>query len=111
VATVDFDEHLIGEPPLEDLFKKVLREHGLSYDEQSRYIWLPKETEYETLYSSEILLVTSPLPIYLIVSKAVKAPEKNKSLVRDAIVMYGDELLHLLEKYEVPIHFFLEEME
>ena len=81
LATNDFDAFLNGEPPLEDIFKKTLRENGLTYDEKSEYIWLPEETRYSVIYESESIIVESPLPIYLIVSKAVKAPLKNKQLV------------------------------
>lgn len=77
--------------------------------EDSQYIWLPEETKYEQIYKSEYLEIISPLPIYLIVSKACKAPEKNKVLVLQAIDEYQDELLELLEKYQVDIAYFLEE--
>ena len=110
LATTDFDALLKGEPPLEDVFKRFLREEGISYDEESIYIWLPDETRYELLYESKEVKVESPYPIYLIVSKAVKAPRKNKQLVIDAISKYGDELLILMERYNVdPERFFDED--
>lgn len=107
LATTDFDGLLQGEPPLEDIFKRLLREEGLTYDEQSHYIWLPEETKSEIIYDSDLIEVKSPFPIYLIVSKAAKAPEKNKQLVIDAINEFGDPLISLLEKYEVNINYFL----
>lgn len=109
LATNDFDGLLNGEPPLEDIFKRILKEEGLTYDEQSRYIWLPDETGYELIYQSDFVEVDSPAPIYLIVSKAVKAPEKNKQLVREAIEQFGDDLLGLLEKYKVNLNYFVGE--
>ena len=36
LATTDFDGLLNGEPPLEDIFKLLLREEGLTYDEHSQ---------------------------------------------------------------------------
>ncbi len=107
LATTDFDARLDGEVPLADVFKRLLREEGISYDNDSDYIWLPEETKYETIYETKFILVDSPLPIYLIVSKAVKAPEKNKQLVTDAIVEFGDELLTLLQRYEADINYFV----
>lgn len=107
LATTDFDAFLSAEPPLDDLFKRLLREEGLIYDEQSQYVWLPEETTFELIYDSDSIRVLSPLPLYLIVSKAVKAPQKNKQLVTSAIVQFGDELLRLFEKYHVDVEQFL----
>ncbi len=107
INTTDFDGLLNGEPPLEDIFKNIIREEGLSYDEQSKYIWLPEETTYELIYKSEFIEVLSPLPIYLIVSKAVKAPEKNRQLVLQAIEYYQDSLIELLEKYGADLNYFI----
>ena len=70
LATTDFDGLLRGEVPTEDIFKVCLRDAGLTYDEQSEYIWLPDETSYEELYDSKTIRVTSPQPVYLV------APEK-----------------------------------
>lgn len=107
LATTDFDGLLRGEVPTEDIFKACLREAGLTYDEQSEYIWLPDETSDEELYDSKTIRVTSPQPVYLIVSKAVKAPEKNKQLVIDSISEFGESLIELLEKYGADIDYFL----
>jgi hypothetical protein len=62
---------------------------------------------YEELYDSTTIQVTSPQPVYLIVSKAVKAPEKNKQLVIDSISEFGESLIELLEKYGAEIDYFL----
>lgn len=107
LATTDFDAHLKGEPPLEDIFKNKLKDIGLTYDEKSEYIWLPEETEYEEVYNSDLIVVRSPLPIYLIVSKALKAKEKNRALVTAAINEFGESLISLLVKYKVNIDYFL----
>ena len=107
LATTDFDAYLKGEPPLEDVFKRLLREEGLSYDEKSEYIWLPEETTYETMYESSYVTIVSPLPIFLLTSKAKMAPERNKQLVADAIVEFGEPLLRLFEKHGVDIDNFV----
>lgn len=109
VATSDFDGLLRGEVPTADIFKVCVQKAGFTYDEQSEFIWLPEETEYEVLYESELLMMDSPKPIYLIVSKAVKAREKNRQLIIDAIATFDDQLFELLEKYEVDLEFFLGE--
>ncbi len=108
IATNDFDGLLNGEIPLEDIFKAILREEGLTYDEDSEYIWLPAETEYELIYKSEYIEIVSPYPIYLIVSKALKASEKNKALVIQAMQEFTDDLLQLFEKYNVDVEYFLD---
>jgi hypothetical protein len=109
LATTDFDALLNGQPPLGDIFKRCIRDEGLSYDEQSIYIWLPEETQYEALYESDFISVKSPQPIYLILSKARYAPEKNRQLVAEAIVQFGETLLELMDKHGVDAEFFLQE--
>lgn len=109
IATNDFDGHLNGEPPLENVFKRSLRDDGLAYDKDSPYIWLPEETEHEVVYNSEFMIIDSPLPKYLLVSKAKYAPEKNRQLIVDAIIDLGDEFLALMEKHGVDIGSFIEE--
>lgn len=111
LATTDFDAQLRGEVPLEDIFKNCLRECGITYDEESHMIWMPAETKYEQLYESEYLSVMVPLPVYLLLSKAKYAKKKNRQLIVEAIAddTLSDELLELMDMYDVDVEYFLGE--
>lgn len=45
------------------------------------------------------LLVEVAEPIYVLTSKAVKAPEKNSILLKRALPIFGDKLEKLIVKY------------
>jgi hypothetical protein len=55
------------------LNKEILPNYGLHLDPDSEYIWIPPGSKFELFHESAL------------VSKAVKAKEKNKFLIIDAI--------------------------
>ncbi len=65
--------------------KKSLLKQGLIYDEDSPMIWIPSGAKYEKIFSFESVVVEAIDPESALVSKAVKAPEKNRQLIRQAI--------------------------
>ena len=66
-------------------FKNLLLEHGLVYDEDSYLIWIPPGANFRGLFRFENIEVDVIDPESALVSKAVKAPQKNKQLIREAI--------------------------
>ena len=48
-------------------------------------IWIPPGAKFEILFDLKNVVVKSIDPESALVSKAVKAPEKNKQLIREAI--------------------------
>lgn len=102
-VTRDVDAVLEGDWFVRNEFKKLLKEHQLIYDELSDQIWLPEEFETEFFFKGTSVHCERVLPLYVITSKAVRALEKNRSLVIDSISEYGSELIVLLEKYGVDV--------
>ncbi|RMG40532.1 MAG: hypothetical protein D6719_10650 [Candidatus Dadabacteria bacterium] len=98
-ATRDFDALLKGDWSIIAALKNILQRHGLVYDELSSEIWMPPDTQYKPVYQSDYIKCESPKAIYTLVSKAIKAPEKNRSLIVDALTVYGEELLTLISKH------------
>ncbi len=107
-ATQDLDAHIKGDWLACRVFKKACEEIGFKYDELSSEIWIPPEAKYRTLHQSPLLNVTSPEAIYILLSKAVKAREKNRDLVFSGLIYYGDPFAKLLRKYKVDLDYFLE---
>ncbi len=87
--TGDVDAFLTMDHVVKVELKKALRAQGLVYDEDSYLIWVPPGSKFETFLSLDNLFVESIDPESALVSKAVKAPEKNKQLIRQAIASDG----------------------
>ncbi len=90
--------------------KKLLIENGLVYDEDSEKIWIPKESGYEELFNFPFIHVRIIDAESALVSKAIKAPLKNKQLIREAIASerfqgLADRILH----YGGDLEFFAED--
>jgi hypothetical protein len=85
VQTNDLDALLKMEYVVKVEFKKLLNEVGLIYDEDSYLIWVPPGARFDPLFDFETVEVHIIDAESALVSKAVKAPEKNKQLIREAI--------------------------
>lgn len=84
--TADLDALLKMDSVIKKELVKILKAYGLIYDEDSPLVWKPKGTKFELLFDFKNVVVTNIDAESALVSKAVKAPEKNKQLIREAIV-------------------------
>lgn len=87
--TGDMDAFLRMEHVVRKELDELLEKRGLVYDQDSHLIWIPPKSKFELLFDFEHVLVESIDPESALVSKAVKAPEKNKQLIREAIASDG----------------------
>ncbi|MEK6706040.1 MAG: hypothetical protein AABZ06_09645 [Bdellovibrionota bacterium] len=94
--TADLDAVLKMDDLLKNEFTKLLIREGLVYDEDSYLIWIPHGAKFERLFDFENVGVETIDPESALVSKAVKAPEKNKQLIREAIA--SDEFPTLVDR-------------
>lgn len=83
--TGDLDALLSMDNIIKAELKKTLSKHGLIYDEDSYLIWIPPAARFEKLFDFDHIIIESIDAESALVSKAVKAPEKNKQLIREAI--------------------------
>lgn len=83
--TGDLDALLEAENFVKERLKIILLENGFVYDEDSPYIFIPTKTKYSNFLMLPTLEVVVIDPESALVSKAVRAPEKNKFLIRQAI--------------------------
>ncbi len=84
--TADMDALLDMDSLVKKQLTEILSKQGLIYDEDSELVWIPKGAKFEELFDFKNVVVKSIDPESALVSKAVKAPEKNKQLIREAIV-------------------------
>ena len=108
--TADLDALLKMEHLVKEVLKELLSKRGLLYDEDSYLIWIPDGARFEAVFNLKNVLVTAIDPESAHVSKAVKAPAKNKQLIREAIVS-GEfpRLVERIEKAGGDLEFFAED--
>ena len=92
VHTNDVDALLKGGSGESQVFRRVVKSNGLAFDELSEEVWIPKDAKFIEYYDSPYVKVTYLDPISTLTSKAVKAKEKNRILVRDALKIFGNIL-------------------
>lgn len=83
--TGDLDAILTMDGIVKTELKKALSKHGLIYDEDSYLIWIPPAARFEKLFDFDHIIIESIDAESALVSKAVKAPSKNRQLIREAI--------------------------
>ena len=83
--TADMDALLTMDFVVKEELKRILKEQNLVYDDDSYLIWIPPKAKFEELFKFSHVQVESIDPESALVSKAIKAPEKNKQLIRAAI--------------------------
>lgn len=67
------------------LKEEILPKHGLELDNDSALVWIPPGSTYVDFWDSKYVRVKLLDPESALVSKAIKAKEKNKVLIIDAI--------------------------
>ncbi len=86
VGTVDIDALLKKvDHPIKLKFLELIKSQGLVYDEDSEKVWLPPESKFSPLFELHNFSVSILDPESALVSKAIKAKEKNRILIQEAI--------------------------
>ena len=80
------------------LNREILPKHGLHLDSQSEDIWIPPGAKFEMFHDFRFVRVKLLDAESALVSKEVKAKEKNKVLIIDAIA--SAEFPTLVERFE-----------
>ncbi len=96
--TADLDALLDMDSAVKKELNIILKKHGLIYDEDSPKVWQPEGTRFDLLFDLKNVHVTAMDPESVLVSKAVKAPEKNRQLIREAI--YSAKFPTLIDRIE-----------
>jgi hypothetical protein len=83
--TVDIDAELIMDQAIKSAFTALLRDEGYFYDEDSALVWIPKGAKFIRVWDLPNVTVEALDAESALVSKAVKAPGKNRQLLRQAM--------------------------
>lgn len=102
--TIDLDAYSNMKYSAKRIFIGILAEYGLVYDDLSDEIWMPKETVYNTIFEGQIVTGMVAQPEYILLSKAIKAPDKNRTLLARYLGHKPSKLfISLCDKYGVDL--------
>lgn len=104
-ATMDVDSYIELAYRLRIKFDELLQKQGRHLDPVGHEAWMPEETKYTFLYEGKVVSLAIADPVYIILSKAKKAPIKNRQLILDYIASpdLNKELFDLALKYKVDL--------
>lgn len=105
-ATFDVDAIVTGPHWIETTFKALLKKEGFELDPLSNEIWIPEESTFTNIFSSNHLTCFRLDPLFAFLSKAIKAKEKNRIIISQALEAYGNDLKQLIIKYGGDLNYF-----
>ena len=109
-ATMDVDVYADYAYGVEVKFGEILKQFGVRLDPTSGEIWMPNETEYDLIFEGRYVKAYIARPDYVLVSKALKAPFKNKGLLIQYLQKGPSQLfITLAEKYQIRLEEFVKE--
>ena len=80
-ATMDVDAFATYEYAVKKQFEVLLKEVGRELDPVGHEAWMPSETEYSEYFEGEYVWAYLARPEFVMISKASKAPKKNRVLI------------------------------
>lgn len=107
MSTADLDAIIKGDPIVRKCLLDILKLKGLRLDDLSSEIWIPEDAIFLEYYNSDLIKINYIDPISALISKAIKAKEKNRYLVRHALNYYGDALESKIIFFGGDINYFL----
>ncbi|HMO18387.1 MAG TPA: hypothetical protein PKA63_08590 [Oligoflexia bacterium] len=108
VHTRDLDALIQGDWSLRTILKRAIKRIGLEYDDLSREVWVPPGSSFILLYENVVMKIEALEPFFVFLSKAVKAPEKNRQLVLQGIDFYGKKLVDEINRHGGDSGFFID---
>ena len=107
-VTNDVDVYADYEHEVRTEFERLLRAHGKELDPVGHEAWMPAETTYRELYGGEFVALSLAEPECILLSKACKAPERNRALIVEYLATGpSPRFLELAERYGVNLETFL----
>lgn len=108
LATKDVDAYVKGEQTIHREFDRILRKAGRELDSDSSLIWMPAETKYVQIFKGAYVKGSVAEPEYVLISKALKAPAKNRSLIQEYLAKGASrKFLDLAKRYKVDLEQFV----
>jgi hypothetical protein len=107
-ATVDVDVVASYEHVVEQEFRRLLEGRGRQLDPVGHEVWMPGDTLYRALYTGDYATLRVAELEAVLVSKALKAPLKNRTLITEYLAQGASErFLALAQQHAVDLEQFL----
>lgn len=110
-ATMDIDALIKGDEAARQALLAIIKTKGLVLDDLSGEIWIPNDATFIEYHDSHLLRVTYLDPISTLTSKAVKAREKNRVLIKAALAHYGAALQNKIESNGGDVAYFTQKQD
>jgi hypothetical protein len=106
--TNDVDVYADYEYAIEVEFRRLLSAQGKELDPLVHEIWMPRETRYSDLFVGEYVTMQVADVDAVLVSKALKAPHKNRALIVEYLAAGASErFMALAKRYGVDLEQFV----
>ncbi|HEX5101705.1 MAG TPA: hypothetical protein VFV94_19470 [Polyangiaceae bacterium] len=106
-ATQDVDVRADYEDAVRRRFAELLRARGLELDPLGHEIWMPSETRYTSAFQGKFVALMLAEPEAILVSKALKAPAKNRVLIAEYLTVGPTpRFWQLAKKYRLDLEVF-----
>lgn len=106
-VTQDLDAYANYERPVQQELERLLAESGKVFDPHGRGVWMPRETRYDPLYGGTYVEALVADPDAVLISKALKAAQKNEAPVTEYLAKGASErFFELARKYSVDLEQF-----
>jgi hypothetical protein len=107
-VTKDVDVRADYDDAVRREFQRLLATEGRELDPLGHEIWMPTETQYSELFVGKLVRLLLAEPDAVLISKALKAPAKNRPLLTEYLAHgASDRFLRLASKYAVDLEQFL----
>lgn len=107
-VTSDVDAYTDAVYWIKQKFNSLLGEYKKHLDPHSEEVWMPDETIYNLIYEGRYLQGYIAQAEYVLFSKAMKSPQKNRDLLLEYLSKSPSDLFFdLSEKYNFDIKAFL----
>ena len=101
-ATMDVDLYKQVHGEVRSQLEHLLKSYGKTLDPVGHEAWMPKETEFTSLYKGNFVHCLVAKPEYILISKAKMDLRKNRSLLIEYLASSGSKLFEdLAKKYEI----------
>jgi hypothetical protein len=107
-STQDVDVRADCTDSVQKKFEELLRRRGRTLDPLGHEAWMPRETRYRPIYDGRQIRLSIAEPEAVLLSKALKAPSKNRSLITEYLAVGASErFLALARKYSLDLEQFV----
>lgn len=107
-ATNDVDVQADYPYAVQKEFARLLAAEGRELDPLGHDVWMPRETRYKELFVGRYVRVLLADQDAVLLSKALKAPERNRSLIVEYLALGASErFLGLARKHKLDVEQFL----